>query len=463
MRQGRAFVVALSVACGWTGGACGSDSDRGGRVASASSGSSAPESTTAVTDTPGVTDSSVATDGGRPAAFDGNLLFVMIDTVRADRLGVAGYRRDGRSLTPRLDAFASTATRFSRAYAHGVNTPRSMPTIWASRYPSQLSYHKLFHNFPAIGSEEELLFERLAAAGLHTVGFSSHFYFAPRRNVTQGFAEYDNEGARSIADSNKDFAAPRIVPKAIARLERLAAEQRRFAMFVHLFAPHSTYLEHDEYPVKHKGVAGLEEKYDYEIAMVDRYVGDLLDTLERVGLAGSTMVVVLSDHGEAFGAHSFDGTRLYFHGQALYDEVLRVPLLIRVPGSTPSVNDQVVGLIDVAPTVLDVFGVPAPARFMGRSVLPLMRGESLPPRAIGAQLQRTPAWDDDASAYISGDGSEKIIVRANGQVQVFDLASDPQELTDVARVDAARTARLKAELEAWTASLGSAAPADARQ
>ncbi len=393
------------------------------------------------------------TVAARAGAFDGNVLFVMVDTVRADRLGVGGYRRDGTSLTPRLDAFAATATRFTRAYAQGANTPRSLPSIWTSRYPSQVAFHKVFHNFPAVEPQDELLFEVLAAGGLLTTGFSSHFYFEARRNVAQGFAEYDNEGALSLAGSNKDYAAPRIIPKAIARLEQLAQDKRRFAMFVHLFEPHSTYIKYDEYPVKLKGVAGLEEKYDYEIAVADRWIGELLDALDRTKLTDRTMVVILSDHGEAFGVHTFEGERLYFHGQTLYDEVLRVPLLVRLPGVAPAVVDDVVGLIDVSPTILDALGLPAPERFVGRSLLPRMRGEPLSPRGVGAEMQKTPGWKHEARAYVAAGGKDKIIVRGDGTTEVFDLEADPEERKNLSRSDPARTERLRAELEAWTASL----------
>ncbi len=391
-----------------------------------------------------------APTGGGTVAIPDNVLIVLIDTVRADRLGAAGYRRDGASITPRLDAFAATATRFTRAYAQAPNTPRSLPSIFASRYPSQLAFHKAFHNFPAVLDANELLFEVLAAAGWRTTGFSSHMYFEARRNVTQGFAEYDNDGALTLQAANADIAAPRIVPRAIRRLEAFAAEHEAepFAMFVHLFEPHSTYVDHAAYPVTEKGVTGLEARYDREIQFVDRWTGELLDALERTGLASSTIVVILSDHGEAFGVHRVAGERMYFHGQTLYDEVLRVPLLVRVPGLEPRVVDDVVGLIDVAPTLLDAFGVAAPASFVGRSLLPLIEGLTLPARPVFAELQATPAWPHAERAMISADGAEKLIVGDDGS-ELFDLTTDVEERHDRAAVDAAHTRALRAQLDAW--------------
>ena len=106
-------------------------------------------------------------------------------------------------------------------------------------------------------------------------------------------------------------------------------------MWTHLFEPHSSYMVHPEFPVSARGVEGLEEKYDYEIAYVDRWVGKLLAALESTGLAGNTAVVVLADHGEAWGEHKH-----YFHGQDLSEEQLRVPLIVAIPGRKPVQVDR---------------------------------------------------------------------------------------------------------------------------
>ncbi len=351
-------------------------------------------------------------------------------------------------MTPNLDRFATTATRFTHAYAHAANTPRSVPAILTSRLPSQIHFHKTFHNFPAVLDDNVTLFEVLADGGLHTISETSHFYFEPRRGIGQGFAEYDNHGALDLAGSNLDHAAPRIVPRAIERIRTLAASQTRFALFVHLFEPHSTYIEHAEHPVTQTGEAGLVARYDYEIADVDAWAGQLIDALDQTKLAANTIVIVLSDHGEAFGAHRVDGQRAFFHGQTLYDEILRVPLLVRVPGMHPSVRDEVVGLIDVAPTVVEAAGLPSVPTFTGRSLLPLMRGASLPPRDVRAEIVPTPDLNDTIRALVTGDGKEKILVSAaTSTVEIYDLATDPEERKNLAAKNNARTMKLRARLD----------------
>lgn len=373
-----------------------------------------------------------------------NVLVILVDTVRADRLGVTGYRRAGTSLTPRLDAFAATALNFTHAYAQGSNTPRSVPAILTSRPPSWIAFHKTFHNFPGLLPENVLLFEPLADAGYHTALVASHFYFEPRRNVGQGVADYDDSGALGLVDGNSDYAAPRIVPKVLTRLADYAQHGTRFAMLVHLFEPHSTYIDHPEFPVTEKGEAGLAARYDYEIAIDDQWIGKILDALDAQHLSDHTIVVVLSDHGEEFGEHVFQGARAFFHGQTLYEDILRVPLLIRIPGVKPAVRNEVVSLLDVAPTILDAARIPIPSSFMGRSLL-----ESHPPsqRSVLAEIQPTPELDQTVHALVTFDGRHKIIVTNNKTVEVYDLTKDPGEQKNLVAKDPKLTAELRKQLD----------------
>ncbi|HTM22071.1 MAG TPA: sulfatase-like hydrolase/transferase, partial [Kofleriaceae bacterium] len=285
--------------------------------------------------------------------FDGNLVFVLVDTVRADRLGVAGYRRNDKSLTPRMDQLAAESVRFTNVHTQSPNTPRALPTIFSSRYPSQVHYEDPMNNFSDLQPENLLIWEILQRAKLHTVGVASHFYFVRAPHILEGFDEFDNLGATgAIAPSNHDIAAPRIVPKVEEKLAELGKQGGRFAMFVHLFEPHSTYMEHPENPdwkITEHGIPSLVQKYDYEIAFVDGYVGRVLDAIDKNGLRDKTMVVLIADHGEAFGQHRFAGQSMFFHGQTLYEELLRVPLLVRLPGIKPAVIETPVALVDVAP------------------------------------------------------------------------------------------------------------------
>jgi arylsulfatase A-like enzyme len=377
-------------------------------------------------------------------AKDANVLVIMIDTLRADRLGVAGYRRDDASLTPSLDGLVAQGAWFTRAYAQAPNTPRSMPSFMTSRYPSVVAVDKLFKNYPRVADENLMLFEVLREAGLTTLGYASHFYFRDAQNFVQGFDLYDNEGALDIGPGNRDIAAPRIVPKVTAKLAELGQSRQRFAMWVHLFEPHSTYVEHEGRRITERGTASLVQKYDYEIAFTDEWVGRILAALDTSGLAGNTIVVIASDHGEAFGVHSFAGQKMFFHGQTLYDELLRVPLILRVPGAAPTRSDAVVELIDVAPTLLDALGLPIPPSFMGRSLVPALRGEALPPRPAFAELIPYPSWDHEGRAVMAGDGRWKLFDRvSDNRKELYDLVADPEERKDLYRASADRARELE--------------------
>jgi len=355
----------------------------------------------------------------------------MIDTLRTDRLGAAGYRRDGASMTPRIDAFLAESTWFRRAYAQANNTPRSMPSFMASRYPSLVKVDKLHSKYPRVDDANVMLFEQLQAAGLTTLGVASHFYFRDERNFTQGFTSFDNDGALDIGPSNKDVASPRIVPRAVAKLAELGTSKQRFAMFVHLFEPHSSFVEHEGFPpVTETGTKAHAHRYDYELAFVDGWVGQLLDGLAAAGLDQDTVVVLMSDHGEAFGEHNFGGQSM-FHGTNLYDEQLRVPFAFRVPGAAPRAVDDVVQLIDLAPTVAELAGAKPDASWLGRSLVPAIQGGALPPKPAFAELLAYPGWEQDLKMAVSADGAWKLInVLSQRRMELYDLAGDPGEQRD---------------------------------
>jgi arylsulfatase A-like enzyme len=357
------------------------------------------------------------------AVFRGNILLITIDALRGDRLGVAGYRRPGgRSLTPNLDALARRGAYFRRVWSQAPNTPRSFPSILTSQIPSAVKWDKPTVNYPQVLASNHTMFEELEAAGLAPLGIFSHFYFTADRGISKAFAEWSNDGAGTIAESNKDTASPRLVPRAVARLKKAAARRERFVMWTHLFEPHSSYMVHKEFPPTGlSGVAGLMEKYDLEIAFVDHWVGKLLASLDELGLRESTAIVVMADHGEAWGEH-----KSFFHGQDLFDEQLRIPLIIAVPGDAPVVRNEPVAAMDVAPTLVDLVGGAIPRSFRGRSLMPLVEGGSLAPRPIYAELMPATAWPHHAMMMIDDD--KKLIHRiSERRFELYDLRADPGE------------------------------------
>jgi arylsulfatase A-like enzyme len=392
-----------------------------------------------------------------------NVLVIFVDTLRFDRLGVSGYQRAGKSLTPRLDAFAAQSVVFSHAYSQAPNTPRSVPSFMTSRFPSQVKVDKKFKDYATVLDDNDTWMEAMKAAGFHTVGESSHFYFCDRKkypdscpdvvswmksNIDQGADEWDNSGALNIPESNHDTAGPRIVKKTITKLGELAKADGKFAMLVHLFEPHSTYMEHDGFKYVEHGTPSLAEKYDYEIAYEDGLIGQLLDALDATGLAKTTTVVVMADHGEGFGTHIVAGKPSFFHGDNLYSDLIHVPLIFRVPGVAPASRDDVVQLIDLAPTIAALFGVAPPASWQGRSLVPAIAGKILPAKPAFSEMLPAPEWDHESKSMITADGAHHVYYRiSDSKWEIYDLTKDPEEKTNLA--DSPDAKPLEQALAAW--------------
>ena len=218
----------------------------------------------------------------------------------------------------------------------------------------------------------------------------------------------------------------------IERLRQAAARKERFALWTHLFEPHSSYMTHKEFPTSLSGVPGLKEKYDYEIAFVD-IVGRQADRRARASSAWPTTPrsSIMADHGEAWGEH-----KVYFHGQDLFDEQLRVPLIIAVPGRKPQVIDERGRRWSTsAPTLLDLVGAPIPATCAGAACCrasSAARPRRPPaPRPLFAELLPATAWPHHATMMI--DGNHKLIHRiSDRRWELYDLARDPGEKKNLA-------------------------------
>ena len=218
-------------------------------------------------------------------------------------------------------------------------------------------------------------------------------------------------------------------------------------MWTHLFEPHSSYMTHKEFPTSLSGVQGLMEKYDFEIAYTDIWLGKLLDAVKEAGLADNTAIVIMADHGEAWGEH-----KNYFHGQDLFDEQLRVPLIIDIPGQGARRIDDPVSLVDVGPTLLDLVGAPIPDNMRGRSLMPYIDGQGTPPgaRPIFSELMPATAWPHHAAMMV--DGNHKLIHRiSDRRWELYDLKADAGEKKNLADAPAAAAtfAALRAKLLAF--------------
>ena len=380
----------------------------------------------------------------RAFKWNGNLLVITIDTLRVDRVN--------SKTAPHLYKFLQESVFFSHARAQAPNTPRSFPSFLTSRYPSEVRWQKQSLNFAPMleTADNTTMFQALKAAGFYEVGVFSHFYLTKEMGVTGGFDEWHNDGALTLHDSNTDSAAPRIAPRVESALRGLGKSKMRWLLWTHFFEPHSRYMEHEEFPAHDGGLKGLEEKYDGEVSFADKYIGEVLDTLDKSGLAKDTAVVIFSDHGEAFGEHRFGGERMYFHGQTLYDELLRVPLMVRIPGVKPRVVDGNVALLDLGPTLCDLTKAPRPPTMHGRSLLGALLGEPPKKELIYSEMLPATSWNHFWRALV--DGNWKLIQKlSENGTELYDLSSDPTEQHNLAGSKPDEAARLGRELKALLA------------
>jgi arylsulfatase A-like enzyme len=350
----------------------------------------------------------------RPAGPRG-LVLLFIDTVRPDRLGVYGY---ARPTSPNLDAFAAGAVVFERAWAQAPNTPRSFPSLLTGRYPSRIAWKKRHTNFADVLPENQTLFEIFRAAGFRVEVVSQHWYFPMAPGLADGVDAWDNRGALRPAEANTASTSPEVVARATARLDALIEGGAPFVLLVHLADPHSRYMPHPE--VADFGTS-WSDLYDAELRFVDHHLAPLYARLARPERAQDTVVAVFSDHGEAFNEHG-----LGFHGRTVYEEELRVPLLLRVPGVAPRRVADRVALVDLLPTLAAVFGLAAP-QAQGRSLGPALAGEPLPPVPIFLEQLAYPAHPEHVVGVVTPAGRKLIRNVTDGTIELYDLAKDPGE------------------------------------
>jgi arylsulfatase A-like enzyme len=376
-----------------------------------------------------------------------NLILISIDTLRADRLGCYGA---ARTTSPALDAFAAQAVRFERAYAAAPWTLPSHVTMLSGLLPST---HGVELPDLRPGPATRLLAEELRDAGYYAFAHTDGGWLGTDFDLERGFHAFhdaDRDLADVVADVRREIAA--------------VHGRRPFFAFVHTFDVHCPYTPGEPYdamfttpgaePIETAGRCGnphynavgvtpaqarfLADRYDGGVRRADDALAGLFAFLADEGVLRDTVVVVTSDHGEELREHGRIG-----HEESVYPELLHVPLLVRAPGVAPRSIPTPVGLVDLAPTLLDLLGLPPLPDVDGRSLRAAIEGDALPPRPIRAELE----WKRTLAAWIDGD--VQLVVAPDG-VERYDLARDPlaqHPLPTTAEEAAEALRRLEATLE----------------
>ena len=308
-----------------------------------------------------------------------DLILITIDTLRADRLGSYGHEA---AETPHMDALAARGVRFDRAYTPMPRTTPGLASLMTGLVPQ---HHGSREVGTPISSEGALLAERLQMAGFRTFGITANGAAGTRQGFGRGLEQLEEP-------QPPNRRAPQITESALEMIEEVAAEERLF-LWVHYVDPHFPYTapgarEHPEggpcmQLVKlshegrfqtgrifynHDGIAeaaldSCSTLYDAEVAYTDAAIGELLDALDARGRLDDALVVLTADHGENLGEQGL----YYQHGSSLHEASMRVPLIVAAPESIPAVDDGLIGLSDLAPSILRTLGIDAEAQdFDGR-------------------------------------------------------------------------------------------------
>jgi arylsulfatase A-like enzyme len=359
---------------------------------------------------------------------DLNLLFITVDTLRVD-VGFMGYPKP---VTPNLDKLAAEGVVFDRAYALASYTGKSIGPMMIGLYPSETKRDG--NHFNTYFPSNLFVAERMKDAGIHTMGASSLWYFANWSGINQGFDIWDLS-ARPPGGGDKDnyITSDKISDAALKLLAEPSNTKGRFFMWLHYFDPHAEYLPHPGAPDflggEKGGLASTRALYDGEVWFTDKEIGRVLDYVRAQPWGKDTAIVVTADHGEAFGDHNMS-----WHGREVWESVVRVPLLVVVPGAPPHHVPPKRSHIDLVPTFLDAMRLPIPADLQGQSLLDDVFGEKdFPERDVLVDMPEGP-FNGLRRAFIQGPTPGKKLLHFGGQqYQVFDLEKDPGETQDLSR------------------------------
>jgi len=383
-----------------------------------------------------------------------NIVFITIDTLRADRLGMYGYFRD---TSPILDALASESILFERCFAPMATTYPSHLSLFTGTYPNETGAianvgdrGKAFQPTNRLRTLAQLLRDE----GYRTAAFVSAAPLKRYSGLDAGFDVFTQpEGhSRRAQDTNADV---------FDWLD--TTDEQHFFLWVHYFDPHWPYAPLPPFSDKfHSGpelTAYLEERsfapaddkamateiannyYDAEISYVDEQIGKLLDALRSRGNDWeNTIIVVLSDHGEGLGQHGE-----LQHG-SVWNEQLHVVLFMRIPGHAPARIDRLMSVADVVPTLMGLTGLPVEDAFRrqasGLDRLSNQPGTTFILSQESSAPRRVSRRDPGPRYTLTGD-EWKYVFKEGGETSLFQLSTDPHELVDVIEDQPEVAARLR--------------------
>ena len=389
---------------------------------------------------------------------DLNVVFILVDTLRADRLQPYGYERP---TSPNLDRLASRSIVFEQVESQSSWTKASMASMWLGMYPERSGVQRFMHGIP---EEATMPAEVFRDAGFRTAGIWRNGWVANNFGFDQGFDLYyrptRNRPVNAVRPSNPSvYRIPGTDLDATesAMEYMLANKDDRFFLYIHYMDVHQ-YLYADTSP---DFGTDFPDIYDMSIHWTDRNIQALMDMLEETRLLGRTLVVISSDHGEAFWEHGVEG-----HARNLYREVQHVPWIIVPPFEMDRIDvpDRVAN-VDIWPTIYDLVGLEGPDYMDGRSLVPLIldsagipspEADALRGRTVFSQLDRTWGWTDrDPNPIVAAAREDHRYVEFTNKRdkgELFDRRDDALERKNVAGQQTEVRDELREAIDAYLAA-----------
>lgn len=369
-------------------------------------------------------DASAPTSGPAGPALrdDYNVLVLSIDSLRAD-MPWNGYPR---AIAPRLTELEKRAISYTHAYAISSYTSMSLGGFLGGRLPSGMKRSGFF--FGKYAPENVLFPEVLQAKGVRTIAAHAHGYFKDA-GFEQGFDKYEivpnivfkNETDPNVTSEPHEALAEKL-------LSDPDLDTKRFFAWFHFLDPHDQYVAHDKDGIPAYGPK-LRDKYDAEVTYTDRYLGKLLDFVDAKPWGKRTVIVVTADHGEAFGEHN-----MFSHGFELWENLVRVPMFLVVPGLAPKRIDLPRSTIDLAPTIFELLGVDPKGsiELEGKSLVSELTGKETPAeRDVVLDLPMTS--DNDKRRAVVHGSLKMVGYGKEESLRLYDVAADPEEKSPITR------------------------------
>jgi arylsulfatase A-like enzyme/Tfp pilus assembly protein PilF len=380
-----------------------------------------------------------------------NLVVVTLDTTRADRIGVYGHQSAAQ--TPVFDRLARDGTLFEQAMASAPLTLPSHATMFTAQFPPAHGVRDNGGFF--LAPSATTLAEHLRSTQVRTGAFVGAFVLDSKWGLDQGFEHYaddfDLSKARGSSIGSVQRPANEVVDLALPWLETV--KHQRFFAWLHFYDPHTPYAPPPPFAERYAG-----RPYEGEIAFTDAQLGRVIEFLESNGLLERTVIAVLADHGEGLGDHG-EGT----HGFFIYESATRTPFVIRAPFARTKARRVAdpVRSVDLTPTLLDLLGLPAlPGRTAGRSLVPLMTGDSQELNLEGYAEAMYPLHHYGWSALRALRAGRFKLIDAP-RPELYDLESDPGELRNLFQERLALGQRMQSELRALESASAATAPPEA--